>query len=81
VNSAFFVPRKSASQAIRGDALEAMTARRNRRRHESHEKQDSNSGIFAIPASSRVARRGSTRVDLPADEARPGRGGARSNEA
>jgi hypothetical protein len=37
-----------------------MNARRNRRRHDKH---DPNSGIFQIPTSARVARRGSTRVE------------------
>jgi hypothetical protein len=58
-----------------------MNARRNRRRHEGSDKHDPNSGIFPIPDSARVARRGSTRVEVTlADVAPRGRGGFRPSE-
>jgi hypothetical protein len=59
-----------------------MNARLNRRRHEGSEKHDPNSGIFQIPSSARVARRGSTRVESTtiADVAPRGRSGFRPSE-
>ena len=44
-----------------------MNARLIRRRNRKSE--DRSSGTFEIPASSRVARRGSTRVDVPSEDA------------
>ncbi len=54
-----------------------MNARRTRRRTAATSKVDTNSGTFPIPSGSRVARRGSTRVEPTpvADEAPRSRAG------
>jgi hypothetical protein len=59
-----------------------MTTRRNRRRHEESDKQPG-SGLFPVPSDSRVARRGSTRVEpAPLADAMPrGRGIPRAESA
>jgi hypothetical protein len=59
-----------------------MNARRIRRTQETQSKLDDRaSGVFEIPASTRVARRGSTRVESETVDSMPrGRGGYSSNE-
>ena len=61
-----------------------MNARRIRRNHEAHGSTDQQvSGVFEIPAGSRVARRGSTRVEpsQTADVAPRSRGSYSSTES
>jgi hypothetical protein len=66
-----------------GAKLDAMSAHRIRRKDTDHTRQDErSSGVFELPAGSRVARRGSTRVEpsTPAEHAWRARGRSSRHE-
>jgi hypothetical protein len=67
-----------------GAKLGVMSAHRIRRKDSDHSRHDDrSSGVFELPAGSRVARRGSTRVEpsTPAEHASRARGRALRHDA